>query len=194
MTTMADAVRARREELRLSQAALATRANVSRGWLSQLELGLIPEPSAQRLSRLAQALGLSSATLLGENERSAVVLAAQITEARVTAAKLLGMLAEMDPAASDDAVATLVISTRTMQEELAGYATDIAMGDAVNVMIAVVSSLRREGMAIAAGSLLSSTTHPYALRDRVMAAIEPCGPPAKPANGVVVREPVGALD
>jgi transcriptional regulator with XRE-family HTH domain len=60
-----------RAEKRLSQAALSRRAEVSPGYLSELEGGLGKRPSGQVLMRLGKALGVTIAELLGENVRPA---------------------------------------------------------------------------------------------------------------------------
>jgi transcriptional regulator with XRE-family HTH domain len=58
-----------RGEKRLSQAALCREANVSPAYLSELEGGHGKRPSGQVLMRLAKALGVTIAELLGESVR-----------------------------------------------------------------------------------------------------------------------------
>src|ERR1039457_2265866 len=58
-----------RGEKRLSQAALSREAEVSPAYLSELESGLGKRPSGQVLMRLAKALGVTIAELLGESIR-----------------------------------------------------------------------------------------------------------------------------
>jgi transcriptional regulator with XRE-family HTH domain len=54
-----------REDKGLSQRQLATRADVTNGYVSQLEAGDKKNPSLAVLQRLAKALGVSVAELLG---------------------------------------------------------------------------------------------------------------------------------
>jgi transcriptional regulator with XRE-family HTH domain len=56
-----------RSEKRLSQAALARKAEVSAAYLSELESGRGTRPSGQVLLRLAKALGVTIAELIGES-------------------------------------------------------------------------------------------------------------------------------
>lgn len=58
-----------RGEKRLSQAALCREAGVSPAYLSELESGQGKRPSGQVLMRLAKALGVTIAELLGERIR-----------------------------------------------------------------------------------------------------------------------------
>jgi transcriptional regulator with XRE-family HTH domain len=58
-----------RDEKRLSQAALARQAEVSPAYLSELEGGQGKRPSGQVLMRLAKALGVTIAEVLGESVR-----------------------------------------------------------------------------------------------------------------------------
>jgi transcriptional regulator with XRE-family HTH domain len=58
-----------RGEKRLSQAALSREAKVSAAYLSELEGGQGKRPSGQVLMRLATALGVTIAELLGEKVR-----------------------------------------------------------------------------------------------------------------------------
>jgi transcriptional regulator with XRE-family HTH domain len=55
-----------RADKRLSQAALSRQAEVSPGYLSELESGQGKRPSGQVLMRLGKALGVTIAELLGE--------------------------------------------------------------------------------------------------------------------------------
>ena len=61
-------IKQRRVEKRLSAAELARRAEMSRGYLSELEAGLAPRPSGAVLYRVATVLGTTVADLLGEPE------------------------------------------------------------------------------------------------------------------------------
>jgi transcriptional regulator with XRE-family HTH domain len=58
-----------REDKRLSQAALSREAQVSPAYLSELESEQGKRPSGQVLMRLAKALGVTIAELLGEDIR-----------------------------------------------------------------------------------------------------------------------------
>jgi transcriptional regulator with XRE-family HTH domain len=58
-----------RGDKRLSQAALSREAEVSPAYMSELESGQGKRPSGQILMRLAKALGVTIAELLGENIR-----------------------------------------------------------------------------------------------------------------------------
>jgi transcriptional regulator with XRE-family HTH domain len=58
-----------RGEKRLSQAALSREAEVSPAYVSELEGGQGKRPSGQVLMRLAKALGVTIAELLGESVR-----------------------------------------------------------------------------------------------------------------------------
>jgi transcriptional regulator with XRE-family HTH domain len=58
-----------RGDKRLSQAALSREAQVSPAYLSELESGQGKRPSGQVLMRLAKALGVTIAELLGESIR-----------------------------------------------------------------------------------------------------------------------------
>jgi transcriptional regulator with XRE-family HTH domain len=68
---LGDRVRQRREERGISAAELARRANVSKGYLSEIEAGKTPRPSADVLYRLATALGTSIGDLLEKKVRPA---------------------------------------------------------------------------------------------------------------------------
>lgn len=61
-------VRVRREKLNLSQSELATKAQMSRTYLSLIERGEADNISFKVLSRLALALGTSPAEVTGETE------------------------------------------------------------------------------------------------------------------------------
>src|SRR4051794_36726298 len=63
---LGERIRKRRDELQLSAAELARRAEVSKGYLSEVESGAAPSPSGAVLLRLAKALGTTIADLLGE--------------------------------------------------------------------------------------------------------------------------------
>jgi len=58
-------VRARREQLHLTQEELARRVRVSRSEISEIEAGRIRQPRAHVFARLGRALGLPAAALLG---------------------------------------------------------------------------------------------------------------------------------
>lgn len=64
--TIGDRIRQRRGELNISGAELARRAEVTKGYVSQIENGQVPRPSAEVLYRLANALGTTIADLLGK--------------------------------------------------------------------------------------------------------------------------------
>lgn len=61
----------RRREKEMSAAELARRAEVSKGYLSELENGRAERPSGDVLYRLASALGTTVADLLGREVRPA---------------------------------------------------------------------------------------------------------------------------
>ncbi len=63
---LGDRIRQRRADTGLSAAELARRAMISTGYLSALERGQRPRPSAEVLDRLATALGTTIADLLGQ--------------------------------------------------------------------------------------------------------------------------------
>jgi transcriptional regulator with XRE-family HTH domain len=63
--TLGIAVRRLREGRRLTQVELAQRAQVSQGYLAALESGLKTNPSLSTLTKLATALGVPVAKLLG---------------------------------------------------------------------------------------------------------------------------------
>jgi transcriptional regulator with XRE-family HTH domain len=63
-------VRQLRAERNLSQKELAVAARVSRSWLSMVESGDTPSPAADKLDRVATALGTTTAYLItGREER-----------------------------------------------------------------------------------------------------------------------------
>lgn len=53
-----------REALRLNQQEFADKAKLSRAYISRLERGLIPNPTITDLGQIADALGISVATLI----------------------------------------------------------------------------------------------------------------------------------
>lgn len=63
MATLADVVRNARNARQWSQERLALEAELSNGWVGQVETGKIEKPEAANLRKLAAALGLSYATL-----------------------------------------------------------------------------------------------------------------------------------
>lgn len=66
---LGDRIRQRREEKTLSAAELARQAQISKGYLSEIESGSVARPSADILYRLATALGTSIADLLEKEVR-----------------------------------------------------------------------------------------------------------------------------
>jgi transcriptional regulator with XRE-family HTH domain len=69
-------VRMTRVEQMVSQRALAARAGISRSYLCDMERGRGADPSRKVVAKLAEALGVPSAFLLGEatpDERSAEI-------------------------------------------------------------------------------------------------------------------------
>ncbi len=58
-------LRALREKRRMTQRDLARRAKVTAGYVAQLEMGVRKNPSLAILRRLARALGVKLADLLG---------------------------------------------------------------------------------------------------------------------------------
>ena len=67
VSSIGEAIRQRREEAHLSLSALATRANVSKGYLWNLENRKSEaRPSGQTLYRIAEALGTTMSDLLGQ--------------------------------------------------------------------------------------------------------------------------------
>jgi transcriptional regulator with XRE-family HTH domain len=68
-SSLPENLKRRRAEKRLSQAELSRQAEVSAGYLSELESGQGKRPSGQVLMRLAKVLGVTIAELLGESVR-----------------------------------------------------------------------------------------------------------------------------
>lgn len=68
---LSDRIKHRREERKMTAAELARRAEISKGYLSEIEAGKTPRPSADVLYRLATALGTTIADLLDKEVRSA---------------------------------------------------------------------------------------------------------------------------
>ncbi len=66
---LGDRIKQRRDEKKMSAVALARRAGVSKGYLSELESGRAARPSGDVLYRLATALGTTVADLLGQEIR-----------------------------------------------------------------------------------------------------------------------------
>lgn len=62
--SLGDRLRQRREEKGINGVDLSRRANISKGFLSEIESGRAPRPSADVLFRLATALGTTVADLL----------------------------------------------------------------------------------------------------------------------------------
>jgi transcriptional regulator with XRE-family HTH domain len=63
--SLADLIRARREELGITATELADRAGISKGYVHGLETGTNTKPSAQILFNVAEALDTTVAYLLG---------------------------------------------------------------------------------------------------------------------------------
>ena len=68
-TALSDNLKRLRTDKRLSQAALSRQADVSPAYLSELESGQGKRPSGQVLMRLAKALGVTIAELIGDDVR-----------------------------------------------------------------------------------------------------------------------------
>ena len=68
---LGDRIRQRRADTGISAAELARRATISKGYLSAIERGQSPRPSAEVLDRLATALGTTIADLLDREIRPA---------------------------------------------------------------------------------------------------------------------------
>lgn len=68
---LGDKVRQRREEKGITGVELARLAEISKGYLSEIENGGAPRPSGAVLFRVAAALGTTIADLLGEEIRLA---------------------------------------------------------------------------------------------------------------------------
>lgn len=66
---LSDRIKARREEMRITATELARRAQVSKGFISEIESGQAPRPSGNVLYRLATALGTTVADLLEQEVR-----------------------------------------------------------------------------------------------------------------------------
>ena len=66
---LSDRITARRKEMKISAAELARRAQVSKGFISEIESGLAPRPSGTVLYRIAIALGTTVADLLEQEVR-----------------------------------------------------------------------------------------------------------------------------
>ena len=64
--TIGKTIRVWREEMDLPLTQLAESSGVSKGYLSQLENGVVARPSADALARIAEALGKPLHELLGE--------------------------------------------------------------------------------------------------------------------------------
>jgi transcriptional regulator with XRE-family HTH domain len=62
--SVGERIRQRRDEIHMSAAELARRAKITKGYVSQIESGQVPRPSADVLYRLASALGTTIADLL----------------------------------------------------------------------------------------------------------------------------------
>ena len=68
---LGERIKQRREEKGLTAADLARRASLSKGYLSEIESGRAPRPSAEILYQIAVALGTTVADLLGKEVRPA---------------------------------------------------------------------------------------------------------------------------
>lgn len=62
---LGDRIRALRKDMGISQTELARRAEITKGYMSQIESNQAPRPSATVLFNVAQALGVTVADLLG---------------------------------------------------------------------------------------------------------------------------------
>ena len=81
-------VRALREERGWSQEQLARLAGVPASWLAMVELGVSDQPSAESLSRLADAFGISVQTLaIGEGSMAAAEPASGVVRLPVELAR-----------------------------------------------------------------------------------------------------------
>lgn len=67
--TIGTRIRIRREEINMTQPELAKMANLSQGYVSELENGKY-NPTAPTLLRLAKALRMSVSELIGEERRA----------------------------------------------------------------------------------------------------------------------------
>ncbi len=90
--TVNQRIRQRRLELKMSSAALARAAGISRGYLSEIENGHAARPSATVLLRLAEALETSISDLLQEEQKTG----------RAERVSLLEQLAELDNIPEED--------------------------------------------------------------------------------------------
>ncbi len=68
---LSDRIRQRREEKRISAIELARRAEISKGYVSEIESGRAPRPSGAVLYRIATALGTTVADLLEQEVQPA---------------------------------------------------------------------------------------------------------------------------
>lgn len=68
MTGLGDRIRERRKDLRLSLTELATRANMSKTYLWEIEHGKAINPGGEILARLSRVLGVSIDLLMSGNE------------------------------------------------------------------------------------------------------------------------------
>lgn len=90
-------VRAKRQQLRLTQAELAEQAGVSRSEISEIEAGRIQQPRAQAFARLCKVLGISGAAVLGVDISMSEGLAEIDQEELYFLATQLIQLARRDP-------------------------------------------------------------------------------------------------
>jgi transcriptional regulator with XRE-family HTH domain len=63
---LGEIIRIRRKELRMSQDELAILADVSQGYISDLEKGKIDNPTVKTIAKIAAALNLNNEQLLNE--------------------------------------------------------------------------------------------------------------------------------
>jgi len=70
----------RRKELRLSQEEVATRASLSRNYISLIERGEAPNVSVNVLNRLAAALETTPAWLSGQTDATDILIPASLRE------------------------------------------------------------------------------------------------------------------
>jgi transcriptional regulator with XRE-family HTH domain len=68
-TSLADKVRVKRAEMRLSQAELAKRAGLTQATISRIEAGELKQLRSEKLSGLAKALRVTVDFLVGKSER-----------------------------------------------------------------------------------------------------------------------------
>ena len=64
---ISDRIRERRTDVKMTAAELARRADITKGYVSQIENGLAPRPSGDVLYRIAMALGTTVADLLDKD-------------------------------------------------------------------------------------------------------------------------------